>query len=81
MAIDENGYYLIEGRFFAPQSSISEPARLVISGEDFYIEKNKQRSDVSGRVSSLKVEPALGKTARKIYCPDGYLFESLLVCS
>lgn len=76
MAIDENGYYLIEGRFFAPQSSISEPARLVISGEDFYIEKNKQRSDVSGRVSSLKVEPALGKTARKIYCPDGYLFET-----
>lgn len=77
----EDGYFDIEGRFFAPQSSTSETVLLKVSGPNYYI-KFKDRdtgfkgTDFSGDVKSLKIEPAIGSAARKIYLPGGHLFET-----
>jgi len=67
---------LIEGQLFAPQSSTSEPARLVVSDDKYYLEINKRRSDLMGNVDGLKIEPPIGSSARKIYLPEGQLFET-----
>lgn len=72
----KDGYFLIEGHLFAPQSSTSEPARLVVSNTEYYVEINRQKSNLTGIVSSLKIEPPIGSSARKIYLPGGQLFET-----
>ena len=72
----EDGYFLIEGRLFAPQSSRSETARLIVEGTNYYIEIDKSRSDLTGEVKRLKIEPPIGTSARKIYLPSGQLFET-----
>ena len=72
----EDGYFLIEGRLFAPQSSTSEAARLIVEDADYYIEMGGKRSDLMGEVKLLKIEPPIGTSARKIYLPGGQLFET-----
>jgi len=72
----KDGYFLIEGQLYAPQSSTSDPARLVISGQDYYIEIDRRKTDLMGEVDGLKIEPSVGSSARKIYLPGGQLFET-----
>ena len=72
----KDGYFLIEGQLFGPQSSTSEPARLVVSNTDYYVEINRKKSNLVGEVSALKIEPPIGSAIRKIYLPDGQLFET-----
>ena len=48
----KDGYFLIEGHLFAPQSSTSEPARLVVSNNDYYVEINRKKSNLVGEAVS-----------------------------
>jgi len=74
--IVQDGNFIIEGWLFAPQSSTSIPARLVVSGEAYYVEIDKRPSDQRGEVKQLRIDPVIGDMPRKIYLADGALFES-----
>ena len=69
-------YFIIEGDLFPPQSSLSAPIRLVINGEEYYVESKTIPDDIRGRVKGLRIEPPIGDMPRKIYLEGGYLFET-----
>ncbi len=72
----EDGYFLIEGRLFGPQSSAFEAVRLVVSDASYYVEIDGSRNGLQGDLRELKIEPAVGSSTRKIYLPGGQLFET-----
>ena len=65
----------IAGRFYPPQSSESCEGTLRIEGEDIYATVFNEGKEAFAR-AELRVEPRIGTMLRKIYLPNGFVFET-----
>lgn len=65
----------LSGRFYPPQSSESFEGTLHVSGENVSASVFDEGRENFAR-ADLRIEPRIGTLARKIYLPNGYLFET-----
>lgn len=70
-----NGEYFIEGRFYPPQSSDGCDGTLRVAGDDIYASVFNEGREAFAR-EDMRIEPRIGTMLRKIYLPNGFMFET-----
>jgi len=68
--------YEVIGEFFEAGSGRSVPASFSVDPDGDVFILIADGIEYSGYVSDLKVEPPLGRQPRKLYLPDGHLFQT-----
>ena len=67
--------YFIEGRFYPPQSSDGCDGTLRVAEDDVYATVFSEGREALPR-SEIRIEPRIGSMPRKIYLPNGFMFET-----
>ena len=65
----------IEGRFYPPQSSEGCDGTLRIAGDDLFASVFNEGREAFPR-AEMRIEPRIGTMLRKIYLPNGFIFET-----
>ena len=68
--------YEVIGEFFEASAGRSVPARFTVNPDTDEFTLTAGEVEYSGPVSALKVEPPLGRQPRKLYLPEGHLFQT-----